>query len=438
MTMKAKIGIYNQHFAAMGGGEKVALVLAEHLSRDYSVILFADEPLDVPSLESHFGVNLSRIKIITFSRPFLPHNVVFKLPGLRRPYEAALRRTHFSEIKAQGLDVFINNSFSSDLTCPVDSGVYVCMFPHLPSRLKKSLLHRAYHSLWDRIEKIMSGRSTDDPLRSYSVIATVSCYSREWIKSLWGRHADVVYAPCDDMGPPAPKEKMILNVGRFYAVGDGSFLKRQDALLECFKGLRDIHREGWQLHFAGVVGRNERSLINTERLIEAAKGYPVFFHFAPHLEALRELYRRASLYWHATGYGHPAGEHPAEQEHFGVTTVEAMSAGAVPVVINSGGQRESVTHDVDGLLWDDLKGLAEQTMRVINDPGLWGRLSRQAVKSSGRFSRDSFTARMEQIVKELIPGRSASPHKSENEHDHDKGRVSLLSRGSESRQRTTR
>ena len=38
-------------------------------------------------------------------------------------------------------------------------------------------------------------------------------------------------------------------------------------------------------------------------------------------------------------------------EHFGITTVEAMAAGCVPVVIDKADQREIVRHVTDGYRW---------------------------------------------------------------------------------------
>ena len=176
----------------------------------------------------------------------------------------------------------------------------------------------------------------------------------------------------------------------------------QDVLLDVFSRLTDIQRDGWQLHFAGSVARDAESRALAERLENDARGLPVFFHFDAGLDALRDLYRRASLYWHATGHGFPACEHPLLQEHFGVTTCEAMSAGAVPVVINSGGQSEIVTHASDGFLCDDAAALARHTARLIEDPCLLTRMSRQAILSSARFSRSAFNERVDAIIERLL------------------------------------
>jgi len=53
----------------MGGGEKLTLVLAEHLSLAHNVFLFSAEPLDVSALEKFFDVDLSRVKVSASKPP---------------------------------------------------------------------------------------------------------------------------------------------------------------------------------------------------------------------------------------------------------------------------------------------------------------------------------------------------------------------------------
>jgi glycosyltransferase involved in cell wall biosynthesis len=197
---------------------------------------------------------------------------------------------------------------------------------------------------------------------------------------------------------------MILHVGRFVAnVGERErHHKGQRLLLETFKRMDGLHRRGWELHFAGSVGADGESAEFAASLARSAAGLPVTFHFDAALDELRELYRRAAVYWHATGFGLAAEEHPAGHEHFGITTVEAMSAGAVPVVHNSGGQREVVTHGVDGFCWADAEELVSLTKALADDAGLRERLSRQAVISSRKFGGASFAAGVDRLVARLL------------------------------------
>lgn len=63
--VRANIGIYNLHMSSKGGREKLTLALAEHLSREHNIWLCQAEPLDLAALERYFGVDLSRVKIMT-------------------------------------------------------------------------------------------------------------------------------------------------------------------------------------------------------------------------------------------------------------------------------------------------------------------------------------------------------------------------------------
>ena len=398
-----KIGIINLGMQARGGGEKRTLALAEHLSRSHQVWLFVNEPPDRPSLERYFDVDLSRVRFVPLNQGRQPDARSQYRPRRGRFDDLTAHLSPFRRIKARRPDIFINNSQSSILPCPSARGIYMCMFPDKPSKPNRnSSLRRAYHLFMDRVEKRLLGCTVPDFINSYSAVTANSRFTAEWVNRMWGRRAEVIYSACDRMGPPVAKEKIILNVGRFTSVGAGTLYKQQHILLDVFKQLTAAQRDGWQLHFAGSVARDEETLALVERLEDAARRRSVFFHFDAELDTLRDLYRRASLYWHATGYGFPAREQPGMQEHFGMTTIEAMSAGAVPIVINSGGQREAVTHAVDGFLWDEPSTLADQTVRLINDPHLLERLSRQAMRSSAKFSRAAFNASMDLIIGRLM------------------------------------
>ena len=370
--MRRKVGIYNLHMRAMGGGEKLTLVMAEHLSLRHNVFLFCAEPLDIPSLEQFFAVDLSRITVVPLRGPGPFARVVARVHGKPDPSH------HYLQLRKFDLDLFINNSYGSELVCPAPRGIFMCMFPHAVT--------------------------VSNVLDSYSTIVAISKYSADWVRKRWDRDSEVIYPPCDDMGPPADKAKIILHVGRFIAGSDEDerHHKGQGLLLETFKRMTDLHSEGWELHFAGSAGSDKQSRAFVDQLKRHAHGLPVVFHFNSSWNELRELYRKAAIYWHATGYGLDAHTHPFRQEHFGISTVEGMSARAVPVVCASGGQREIVADQVDGCWWEDIDQLVSHTQRLANDPALRCKLGEQAVLSSKRFNRDAFAAAVDQLISDEI------------------------------------
>jgi glycosyltransferase involved in cell wall biosynthesis len=135
-----------------------------------------------------------------------------------------------------------------------------------------------------------------------------------------------------------------------------------------------------------------------EQIRAAAAGYPIVLHVNAPFAELQQLYSESRLFWHATGYGEDENRDPDSFEHFGITTVEAMAAGCVPVVIAKAGQIETVVSDESGLLWHTLDELQAQTRRLIGDPALAARLSAGALQRSRQFEIGAFARRVHEAL----------------------------------------
>ncbi len=399
--MRKRIGVYCLS-SGRGGAGKSSAVMAERLSRTHDVSLMVGEPCPASQLESYFGVDLSRVRIVPLH---LPTEKVFRRWSARANAPTALRgtleRLYSSQIHALGLDLLINKHPCSVLPCPAPRGMYLCMFPRdMRGELRpdptRSLFYRASSAVGNRVAGM-----TNEVLDSYQVIAANSSFTAEWIARMWRRESTVIYSSCEDMGPPAPKEKIILHVGRFSPAWRSDY-KHQGTLLELYRRMPALHQQGWQLHFAGTLHPGITGHRHLAKLTRAANGLPIQFHPSVSFDVLRSLYRRASIYWHATGYGSSPEEYPGKQEHFGMTVVEAMSAGAVPLALNSGGPRETVQHQVSGFLWNTLDELEQYTKLLASEPALLQRLSQRAVASSARFHRSAFEDRIETLAESLL------------------------------------
>ena len=176
-------------------------------------------------------------------------------------------------------------------------------------------------------------------LESYDLVVANSTYTQRWIDRWWGRPS-VVLEPPVRLRRPATKDPIILSVGRFFAPGRGH-AKKQLELVETFRELVAAGvTGGWQLHLVGGCSPLDTPYLDQVRA--AAAGLDVVFHVDATGAELDDLYGRAALYWHATGLEEDVDADPVRAEHFGITTVEAMSAGAVPVVMAAGGQPDIV------------------------------------------------------------------------------------------------
>ena len=249
-----------------------------------------------------------------------------------------------------------------------------------------------------RFPVLLTPRVSLDWLDSYGTVVSISEYSREWVQRWWDIDTEVLYPPVT-MHVATEKEPMILNVGRFFAA-DRGHSKKQLELVRAFRDLCDGGVRGWTLHLAGGCSPDDQDYLDTVR--REASGYPVELHIDRPGAELEALYGRASIYWHASGLGEDEERHPDRMEHFGITTVEAMSAGAVPVVIGKAGQIETVRHGIDGFHFQHVDGLVALTRQLVDDPLLVERMRASGTVRAQGFSPEAFAANLWAIVERVL------------------------------------
>jgi glycosyltransferase involved in cell wall biosynthesis len=249
-----------------------------------------------------------------------------------------------------------------------------------------------------RLLNIPSDRGAE-ALRSYSTLLAISRFTQTWIERYWSRSSELLYPPVDVTAfQPGDKRSIILTVGRIFAGGHN---KKHLPMIAAFKQLIDSSLRGWEFHIAGSVGQDAVDHDYFRQVQAAAQGYPIVVHKNVAQEELRALYAAAKIYWHASGYGENEQCDPIKFEHFGIATVEAMAAGAVPIVIDRAGQHEIVEPDRSGLQWQTLDELLTQTRAVIADETLWRRLSVGAQERSRAFGRAAFEDRVQALLRTL-------------------------------------
>lgn len=270
------------------------------------------------------------------------------------------------------------------MTRGADLVLYLANGVPLPSLARRSLLVLQFPfeslSRWPGIRA-----SQRWALARYDIVV-YSEFVATWTRRRLGIDPTVLHPPgvLADR-PSTDKDSIILAVGRFF---DVEHAKRHDVLIDAYRRLPVTVRSSWQLVLAGGLQQGAAAQRYLDRLRSLAEGLDVRFELDVPQSRLRDLYARASLFWHATGFGR-ATDQPERAEHYGLSTLEAMSHGAVPMVYADGGQTEIVT-STTGVLWRTVDELTEATTTLIYDAPARRAMAVAAARRSKEFPSESF------------------------------------------------
>ena len=189
------------------------------------------------------------------------------------------------------------------------------------------------------------------------------------------------------------KENLIIYVGRFSELLQS---KNQDVLIKAFKKLFNSGFDNWKLTLAGGVEMGLNSYV--AKLRKMSRGFPIEIVESPDFKALKELYGKAKIFWSGVGYDEDENKFPEKVEHFGMTVVEAMAAGCVPVVYNAGGHKEIVHDGINGFTWNNPSMLISKTKKLISGNGVYRAVSNESKKESQKFSYEQFRKEIMKLI----------------------------------------
>jgi glycosyltransferase involved in cell wall biosynthesis len=384
---RPQVAIYNLYWATYGGGEQVSGAIAEALKTRCDITLLGPEEPNVEATRSRLGVDLSGCA-----------------------WRKVVDDTEAGEASAD-FDVFINGTYRSHAVNQAPIGLYYVHFPEPPITSRRQTVDKiarvglgamkAAPRLPARLAGVQRGlhrRVIDQSWsQSYTKFLSNSTYTAGWVKKLWDAESEIVYPPVRTTVKPGKKVKLITSIGRFFDPSLGHS-KKQHELLEAFTRMFSS-REGigsWKLAFVGGADGASRDYALAVR--RGAIGLPVAVHLNAPREIVEITLATASIYWHGGGFGEDAEMHPERFEHFGIAVVEAMAAGAVPVVFAAAGPAEIVRHGVDGFHWKTLDELQSFTRQLMNDEELRLKMSSAAQSRAADFGVDVFAARINALI----------------------------------------
>lgn len=346
-----RIGIFDPYLDTLGGGEKYILTLAECLCKDNAVFVFWNNPKILEQAAKRFDLNIKEVNLAP--NIFASSSIIKRIKETRK------------------FDLIIYISDGS--------------IPFLYAR--KNILLLQFPVNWINAEKLL----TRIKLLKISGIICYSQFVQKFLEKTFSKKIFVLAPAIDDpLENINEKENIILNVGRFTQAMN---MKKQAMMIESFKKLKD---KNWRLVLLGGALPQDKEFIKSLR--ESSKDFPIEIHENVSIEFLQRLYAKARIYWHATGFGEDLINHPELAEHFGITTLEAMSYGAVPVIINAGGQPELITDGKDGFLWKDEGELLEKTKKLMENSALREEMSKEAIQKAKQFNKREFCKRVKEII----------------------------------------
>jgi len=198
---------------------------------------------------------------------------------------------------------------------------------------------------------------TSKPTRMPRVLACNSRHTRHMIERQWGLDAQVLYPPiyCDMYDHEKTYDERDIDLILFHRI------------------------EKWKLSFLEKILE-----LNSTRIV--VMGSDCGFRPPPGVETVinpkfkvvRDYLSRSKLFMSMRGIESPP-------EHFGITTVEAATSGAVPIVHNSGGSREIVEKERNGFTYESPMEAFSIVKLLLQDRTKWGKYSDAAVKRSRDF-----------------------------------------------------
>ena len=386
----SNVAIYNLYWSTYGGGEQVSAAIAEVLKSTHRVTLLGPEPIDLEATRTRLGVDLSGCE-----------------------WRKVVDDGEASEASAD-FDVFVNGTYLSRARNLARTGLYYVHFPGLPVTPRQRVVRTVARSgvgvlsIAPRLPGPLAGVKRGLERRivdmswvdTYGTFMANSAYTSEWIRNLWSVGSVVVHPPVRPSVKPGKKDHSIASIGRFFDPKFGHCKKQADLL----RGFADMTHatagvDDWRLTFVGGADASSREYALSVR--RGAVGLPVDVHLNAPRSVVEDTLARASIYWHAGGFGEDPRSHPDRFEHFGISVVEAMAAGAVPVVFGAAGPAEIVRHGVDGFHWHTLDELIACTRRLMNDESLRRLMSESAQSRADEFGLDAFERSLTSVITDL-------------------------------------
>lgn len=395
--VRKRVGILDHTSIGLGGAQLVNAHMAAALSKDHYVeIVHGGAGYRLAELAQAFDLDLgsTRERIIDG----VGDSVGFGVPGSRPAREQVSRAWDLT----RQYDVFIYSGMSIPPVCFAKTGLAYVHFP-IDSRPDVSVLQGVSwdgrHPVSKWVRASLYQMLWNVQLGRYHRVLANSSFTARWLETRWGCSSQVMYPPVDLDVPSQRKKNMIVSVGRFTG---GIRSKHQLEQVQAFRTFVGQGFSNWELCLVGFYRDTPEDRRYLMEVRAAAQGLPVTFVLGGNRNSSAVCLAQARIFWHTAGLGVDQLMYPERAEHFGIATVEAMRAGAIPVVLATGGQPEILDHGSSGFLCESMEDMVRSTVALARDAARCARMSAAAYQRSLAFTGNRFVEQFQNTVSECL------------------------------------
>jgi len=357
-------GIYHSTLNIPGGAEFVTITMINALKEQgHKVVVLTDEKINQSKVMKLYGKNVSVDKQIILPTPFSPYAC-----HLGAIYSNVLR----SPFLKFGCDILIDTCSNSLL--PWIDVAYIhfpCTPPIMSLRDKLNLPY--YFLVRNAIKKMQSGQK---------LVFVNSKYIAKILMKRLDVRAHVLFPPVPTI--PNSRKSMMFN-HRTNTVVTISRISA-DKNLEIIPKIAELTDA--DISFTIIGGCQSQGTLRSILELAKERGVSKRVNMLPNLtrDKLKKILLTSKVYLHTK-----------KNEHFGISIIEGMSAGCIPIVHDSGGPREFVPFELR------YKNLEEAKVKIEKAISKWSVKYAERMSNIARaYNEENFSKKFMNILYSYI------------------------------------
>lgn len=360
--------IFHALFELAGGGEKFAIELSKALNElgfDVELVTFYR---DLEAFKRSLNLLTLNYKPKIIAKPTpLTYNLLDSILSERlvRFKRLILAYNFLRGLEDHTYDLIIDTGSN----VPLDVDISYIHYPTIAPGYSGGIIYRTYHLLVKNFSRLLEGTP--------KLVLTNSSWTANKVITYYPRLVGKVFA----LYPPVDveyfneafsedRDELVITVSRFTPE------KNLGEVLKVAKALRN-----YNFLLVGSAGKYSEPIIKYLRTrIESENLDNVDLKMNVPRDELRKLLSRAKYYLH-----------PPFPEHFGISVVEAMATGCIPIVYKDGGVWYDIVSRVSDILgYGDINEVPNIIKNLDNNKDLYIALRSKGIEISKEFNYENF------------------------------------------------